>query len=151
MERRVTRRRLETRQAGTVQALGAVKPLGSGERRCGQWGRGRLGAAIYSHLSTHGGLEEDTAQAEGVAGWEQPCTGGAQITVDWRTALRGLGAWRVGSCHPLVALNAVWFGALVAKSVSLPNAWLLLFLGAHSFTRCLIAYPTSPFFPFLGS
>jgi hypothetical protein len=38
-------------------------------------------------------------------------------------------------------------GALVAKSVSLPNTRLLLFLGAHSFTRCRTSYPTLPLFP----
>jgi len=48
-------------------------------------------------------------------------------------------------------------GALVAKSVSLPNAWLLLsvgagawlhlFFGAHSFTCCRTSYPTLPLFP----
>jgi hypothetical protein len=62
-----------------------------------------------------------------------------------------------GSCHVLVGPKAVWFGALVAKSVSLPNAWRLLFVGAvvwlhlffgaHSFTRCRTSYPTLPLFP----
>ena len=47
-------------------------------------------------------------------------------------------------------------GALVAKSVSLPNtrlllfvggvAWLHLFFGADSFTRCRTSYPTLPLF-----
>jgi hypothetical protein len=46
-----------------------------------------------------------------------------------------------------VALKSAWFtGALVAKSVSLPAAWLLVFLEAHSFTRCLTLYTTLPFF-----
>jgi hypothetical protein len=42
--------------------------------------------------------------------------------------------------------NAYPSGALVAKSVSLPNTRLLLFLGAHSFTRCRTSYPTLPLF-----
>jgi hypothetical protein len=38
-------------------------------------------------------------------------------------------------------------GALVAKSVSLPNTRLYLFLGAHSFTHFRTSYPTLPLFP----
>ncbi len=54
----------------------------------------------------------------------------------------GLGAamhWRLSKLCGL--------GALIAKSVSLPNAWLLLFLRAHPFTGCRTSYPTLPLFP----
>jgi hypothetical protein len=88
MERRVTRRRLETLQAGTVHSLGAVKPLGSGERRCGQWGRGRLGAAMEVARPRLGGPESGAANTQDTARLGVPYTGGTQITVDWRTVLR---------------------------------------------------------------
>ena len=49
-------------------------------------------------------------EAGGVAGWEQPFTHTSQTTEDWRAALRGLEAWRVGSSHTLPTAKAAWFG-----------------------------------------
>ena len=60
------------------------------------WRRGRLGAAIHSHLSNHRGLESGVAWTGGVARWEQPCTEGAQSCV-----VRGRLAWKQDPTLPL--------------------------------------------------
>jgi hypothetical protein len=94
VDRRGARQTHKTRRAWVFHTLEALKSQWTGGRRCVDWRRGALGAAIH---------------------W-------------WLSKLCGL-------------------GALVAKSVSLPNAWRLLFLGVHLFTRCRTLYPTLPLFP----
>ena len=68
-------------------------------------------------------LESGVAHTQTVAGWEQPCTGDYQSTVEWRAARRSMGARQAGSSHALVTPKAVWFGGGVA--------WLHLFLEAR--------------------
>ena len=126
----MTRRRLETRQAGTVHTLGAVKPLWSGERRGFGWTRGALGAAMHWRLSNHTGAERDSAFDGGVAGWELPFTGGPQSTQERRAARRTMGAWQAGSSHSLPTPKAVWFtGGWWLKHCMGAAAQLPVFLG----------------------
>jgi hypothetical protein len=47
MERRAAWRSMGTRQAGSSHPLTPLKPQGTGERRCVDWRRGALGAAIH--------------------------------------------------------------------------------------------------------
>ena len=47
----------------------------------------------------------------GVAGWERPFTHTSQTTEDWRAALRGMEAWRVGSSHALPTAKSHMSGA----------------------------------------
>ena len=82
-ERRVARRTMAARRAGSGHTLVASKLHRSGERRGDQYGRGRLGAAWR---------------------WR------GQNSVEWRAALRGLEAWRVGSGHARTTAKAAWFG-----------------------------------------
>jgi hypothetical protein len=77
----VTRRRLETRQAGTGHALEALKSRETGERRGKHTGRGALGLSIHWRRSTHSGLEDGVAWTGGVARWELPCTHNGQSGV----------------------------------------------------------------------
>jgi hypothetical protein len=120
-----------TWRAGTGHPLLAFNALWSGERHGFGWGRGRLGAAMAVWASK-----------AGVAGERR----GTHSN-------RG----RLGAAMHCAPPKLCGSGALVAKSVSLPNAWMLLyagavawlhlFLGAHSFTRCRTSYPTLPHFP----
>jgi hypothetical protein len=89
---------------------------GSGPRaaassgRGGPRGRGALGLAIHWRLSRLDGAERDMAEAGDAAGWDCPCTGGAQNNQDWRAAWRSLEAWRVGSGQTRTTAKAAWFG-----------------------------------------
>jgi hypothetical protein len=58
-----------------------------------------------------GGPESGEANTQDAARLGVPYTGGAQINQDWRAALRGLEAWRVGSGHTRTTAKAAWFGA----------------------------------------
>ena len=107
---RRTWRSLEARQAGSSHALVALKSHRSEEGLGVQWGLGGLGAATEVVRPRLGGPESSAANTQDTARLGVPYTGGAQITVDWRTALRGLGAWRVGSCHARTTAKAVWSG-----------------------------------------
>jgi hypothetical protein len=112
---RRTWRWLDARQAGSSHALVALKSLGSGERRCGQLGRGRLGAAMERTQPKLGGLERGTANTQDTARLGGPYTGGAQINQDWRAALRSIGARQAGSSHGEDAAKARWTGARRGK------------------------------------
>ena len=110
MERRVTRRRLEARQAGTVHALEALKPTWTGGGHGVHWRRGGLGAAMEMTQPKLGGPESSAANTQDTARLGVPYTGGAQITGDWRAALRSLEAWQAGSGHTRSTAKAAWFG-----------------------------------------
>ena len=126
----MTRRRLETRQAGTVHALEALKSLGSGERRGKHTRRGGLGAAIHLWPSNHTGAESGEAYNGGVAGWEQP----------WRCGLPKLVRLESGVAHTQTVAgwelpftvrsqSCVVHGRLVAKGCMVGAAQLPVFLG----------------------
>jgi hypothetical protein len=99
-----------TGRAGSCHGGDAAKARWTGERRGKHTRHGVLGCSIHRRRSNHRGLEEDMALAGGVAGWEERFTGGAQITGDWRTALRATRTWRVGSSHTQTTAEAAWFG-----------------------------------------
>ena len=119
----MTWRGLETWQAGSSHALEALNSHRSGEGLGVQWGLGGLGAAMEVARPRLGGPESGEANTQDTARLGVPYTGGAQITVDWRAALRGLEAWRVGSSHTRTTAKAAWFGggaeAMEPQSVNL--------------------------------
>jgi hypothetical protein len=61
-----------------------------------------------------GGSESSAVNTQDAARLGVPDTGGAQITRDWRAALRGLETWRVGSDHTRTTAKAAWVGGGLA-------------------------------------
>ena len=132
-------RSIGTGQAGTIHSLKTPKLHRSGERLSVQWQRGGLGVAIHWWPSNHTGAERGSAfngdwagwelpwrcglpklvWLEGgvafdgaVAGWELPFNGGTQIKRGWRVAGCRLETRRIGGCHALNTLKALWFMAI---------------------------------------
>jgi len=79
MERRVTRRRLEARQAGSSHALEAIKSARTGGGHGVHWRRGRLGVAMEVARPRLGGPESGAANTQDTARLGVPYTGGAPI------------------------------------------------------------------------
>ena len=94
-------------------AGGSVRPETAAEATGRPPGKS-LGAScsgpIYWRLSRLDRAERDKAQAGGAAGWNCPCTGGAQINRDWRVARRTMGARQAGSSDSLTPFKPLETG-----------------------------------------
>ena len=97
-------------ESWSCHAIRAPKARWSGELLGVQWGRGTLGVSMHWRLSTHVGLEEDMARTGRAAGWERPCTGGAQINGERRATRQTHRTRRAWVFHTLEALNSPWTG-----------------------------------------
>ena len=62
---------------------------------------------IHWRLSTQGGLESDSLFTKDAAGWDCPCTGGAQINGDWRATRQTHKTRRAWVFHTLEAFNSL--------------------------------------------
>ena len=60
--------------------------------------------------SNHWGAESGAANTQETARLGVPCTGGFQLTVDWRRTWRALEAWQAGSCHSLTPFKPLETG-----------------------------------------
>ena len=70
----------------------------------------RVGVAMQSGRRKLDGAESCSAFNGAAARLEFPCTGGSQLTVDWRRTWRALDARQAGSGHGHGAAKARWIG-----------------------------------------
>ena len=116
---------MKTRQAGSGHSLEALKSRWTEERFSIHSNRGGLGAAMEKRRPRLVWLENGSPFTKRVAGWERPCTHNSQTRVDWRTALRGLEARRIGGCHTRSTAKAAWFGGGWPGSRTPPSPFYL--------------------------